>query len=337
MGGSAYSHDDYAARSSVRAAAGKTGFKAFDHDVDIKAGKTEAKVHKTLDPKGVKIRESRDSDTHPVSLPIGVILDTTGSMGEVPVIIQGALPKLMGGFLDDKASGKKYLGDAYPAILIGAVDDFYAQSHYDGNGALQVGQFESGIEIDDNLTNLWITQNGGGTYEESYDLALYFFARHTAHDHWDKRHKKGYLFLIGDEHLYPSVDKTAVLKIIGDHLQDNIPAEDILKEAKKQYHVFFIIPNLSHHYHDTSLERYWVNLLGQQHVLKLEDPRKICEMIVSAVAISEHHAKMEDLTEDGIVDGAMSKALAVLATERGIAVNVEGLPPVSGAAGASRL
>jgi hypothetical protein len=337
MGSSNYSRDDYDARANLRSSTAKSkGINytsaVFAYDHDIKTGKTSAKVHDTLNPFKAN-RESRDSTEHPVTVPIGVILDTTGSMGQVPIIIQEKLSHLMGAFLEDKASGKKYLGDGYPAICIGAVDDYDAQRGYDGAGSLQVGQFESGLEIDDNLSNLWLTGNGGGTYSESYQLGLYFFAKHTAHDHWDKRHRKGYLFIIGDEHTYPKVEKEEVAKIIGDNLQADLDTADIIKEAQKRYHVFFIIPNLSSYYGDPELEKYWVKLLGQQNVLKLEDPKKVCEMIVGAVAISEEHIGIDDLAADLGVDGSLSAALVPLAKAGLVAHSAEGLSAVAGDVG----
>src|SRR4051812_34490637 len=111
MGSSSFSRDDYAARSSYRVA---TDTPVFTHDADIRAGKVDSKVHKSLSPREVKLRESRDSVEHPVVVPVVVMMDVTGSMSGTPVIFQAKLPSLMGHFLEDKASGKKYLGDGYP-------------------------------------------------------------------------------------------------------------------------------------------------------------------------------------------------------------------------------
>lgn len=321
MGGSAYSSHDYSARSSLRSDRAKsTGISidsaTFAYDHDIKTGKTDAKVHSSLSPKGVKIRESRDSAAHPVTLPIVVLLDTTGSMAGVPVIIQQNLTRLMGCFLDDKASGKKYIGDSYPAIMVGAVDDYDAQAGRGHEGTLQIGQFESGIEIDDNLTNLWLTRNGGGTYDESYEMGMYFVARKTAHDNYEKRGRKGYMFIIGDEHAYKTVSAEQVNNVIGDTIQSDISTKDILAELKERYHVFFILPNMTSHYADAALERHWVDLLGQQNVIKLKDPEKICECIVGAVAICEENVGLDDLLADGVVS-AGDKALALLAKSVG--------------------
>lgn len=331
MGGSSFSRDDYKARSTFRSA---TSTPVFAHTAAISAGKTAAKVHPSLSPKGLKIRESRDSVEHPVTVPIITLLDTTGSMMRVPEKIELALPKLMGHFLDDKASGKRYLGDGYPAIMIAAVDDYEAQVQHGrgGEGALQAGQFESGMEIDQNLENLWLTGNGGGTYQESYELGLYMAARHTAHDHMDKRGKKGYMFIIGDEHAYPRVKRDEVQAVFDFTIQDNIPFEQILSEAKDLYHVFFVIPNMTSHYHDELLERYWVGFLGQQNVLKLDNPDKICELIVSAVAICEQHATLDDLSADGIAVDALAGALVPLSKSAGTGLathSAAGLPAVS--------
>ncbi len=341
MGGSSFSRDDYNSRSTYRAAA---SIPVFKHDDDIKTGKVVASVHPSLDPFGVKIREARDSDAHPVSVPVAIMLDTTGSMQEVPRMIEKALPKLMGHFLEDKASGKKYLGEGYPAILISAVDDFDAMSMGGSSkGTLQVGQFESGMEIDQNLENLWLTGNGGGTYHESYELGLYFMARHTAHDHMDKRGRKGHLFIIGDEHAYADVGADEVKSVIGDTLESDITLEEILEEAQEMYHVFFVIPNMTSYYDDKNLEKWWVQRLGQQNVLKLEDPSKICELIVSAVAICEEHVGLDEIVSDGVgagVDGALvplarQVMYAKNADNHPTAYSASALPEVKGDAGGS--
>ena len=84
---------------------------------------------------------------------------------------------------------------------------------------LQVGEYESDNRIDENVEKLVLEGGGGGQITESYELGLYFMARHTAIDCFEKRGKHGYCFIIGDEMPYPKVRKTHINKLIGDGLE----------------------------------------------------------------------------------------------------------------------
>lgn len=296
MGGTSWSRDTYSDRVTSRAL---TNTPVFAYTAAIKEGTVEAKVNQFFDPQGIRIRESRDSDIHPVTIPVAVWLDVTGSMLQVPAVIEAQLPKLMGLFTGEAPSQKKYLGDGYPAILVGAIDDY--KCFRQGRGSLQMGQFESGIEIDDMLEQLWLTGNGGGGEpEESYELALYMMARHTAHDHMDKRNAKGYCFLIGDEKAYPQVKASQVKDVIGDGLQEDISIKAILDEVKKSWECFFVIPGNTTHYKDRDISGFWVSLLGEANVLRLKSADQICELIVTTVATREKVVSVADLVADGL-------------------------------------
>jgi len=198
MGGSSWSNKSYTNKVRSRASA---GIPTFDYDSKIKSGAASG-VHPDLDIKG-KIREARDSAAHPESKPIGVVFDVTGSMRDVPARMQKKLPELMGLILR-----KGYLKD--PQICFGAVGDTYSDQY-----PLQIGQFESGIEMDDNLTKVVLEGNGGGQNRESYQNALYYFAHRTSCDAWEKRGQKGYIFMTGDEHPYLTSTRLELEKHIG--------------------------------------------------------------------------------------------------------------------------
>lgn len=331
MGGSTYSHDDYTARAAFKKS---TGAPTFAHHDAVRTGKAKG-VHPSLSPKGVKIREARDSAAHPISVPIALLNDLTGSMQSVPIVLQAQEPKLMGMFLKDRADGKTYLHGGYPAIMIAGCDDYF---HQGAEGALQVGQFESGLEIDDNLTNLWLTGNGGGNWAESYDLFLYFLARHTAHDHFEKRGRKGHAFVICDEPLFEKVSAEAVREVIGDNLEGkDIPIKTIIEEVQAKYWLHCIIPNQTSHYNDPRLRKGWKDAIGAESVLLLDDPTLICELIVSTVALCEGAVDLDDLAADNLATGAVHNALIPLSKSMGEVSrhSAAGLPTIAGAAGGS--
>ena len=306
MGSSRWSDDFYSERARERKATGTADF-AYSKAVTSKP-RHEQKTHEKLDPKGVRIRESRDSAAHPESLAIGVMLDVTGSMSHVPVIVQSALPKLMG-----MLTGKGIV--AHPQILFGAVGD--ARSD---RGSLQVGQFESGIEMDEDLRNFWLENGGGGGEpQESYQNAVYFFARHTSTDCFEKRGKKGFLFLMGDERPYPNVLRSEIQAICGDGLEADISTAEIVREAQAKYHVFYIMPDGTSHAGDPSIIGSWTQLLGADHVLRLTDAAFVCETIAATIGLTEGTATLQSVTE-GLVGRAADVVQAVvrpLATQAG--------------------
>jgi hypothetical protein len=178
MGGGSWSHDYYEDVAKERATSGASTF-AY-HDAVKSKPISEQKVHARLDPKGVRVRESRDSLEHPESLPIAIILDVTGSMQRVPVGVQKSLPNM------HKLASKVGIRDAH--FLFGAIGDEFAD-----RGSLQIGQFESDNRMDEDLEHFWLEGGGGGGQpRESYQNAIYFFARHTELDSLIKRGKKGY-------------------------------------------------------------------------------------------------------------------------------------------------
>ncbi|MBC6461934.1 hypothetical protein [Actinomadura sp. HBU206391] len=301
MGSGRWSTDVYDAASRYRAA---TGQSAFAHS---ESGATT--VHPDLDPHGVTVRECRDSGEHPESVPFAVLFDVTGSMGIVPQALQTKLPDLLGLLLR-----QGYV--EHPQILFGAIGDATCD-----RAPLQIGQFESDNRMDDDLGKILLEGGGGGQMRESYELAMYFMARHTALDCFEKRGRRGYLFIIGDELAYPRVDGRQVARIVGDQLGEHIRTETILTELRRMYDVYFIIPSGGYHSGDERLLRFWRDLLGE-HVIRLDDPAAVCETIALTVGLAEEAIDLDEglghLRETGSdAVAAVSRALTSSAGGRG--------------------
>jgi hypothetical protein len=317
MGGSNWSTDAYNEAARLRKKAGKSD---FAYDRAVRSSRTW-KIHPTLDPKGVKFRESRDSDAHPRSNSIAVFFDETGSMGGIPRVFQRKLAELMNILLV-----KGYIQD--PQILFGAFGDATCD-----RVPLQVGQFESGVEMDEHLRNFILEGGGGGTNHESYELALYFLARHTSIDCWEKRGRKGYAFLIGDEKAYAAVNKQQVENLIGDMLEENIALRQIIAEVQRRYHFFFIFPRNASHGSDKGIQNFWLDLLGQ-NVIFLDDENAVSETIALTIGLTENAINLaegeKDLSEAGASTGAIkaaAKALGSYASSKSaIATIGEALP-----------
>jgi hypothetical protein len=304
MGSGNWSTNVYDAAARYRAASG-TGAFAYSDGVTASAPRSTWTAHPSLDPSGLTVRESRDSDEHPASLAIAVLFDVTGSMGGVPRALQTKLPDLFGLLLR-----KGYT--EHPQILFGAVGDATCD-----RVPLQLGQFESDNRTDEDLGNILLEGGGGGQMTESYELALYAMARHTALDCHEKRGRRGYLFLIGDEMPYGKVKAREVRAVLGDRdIRQDIPVTEILAELRRRYHVYYILPAGTSYSGNTEVLGLWRKLLGQ-NVIELDDLDAVCETIALTVGLGEEAidlaAGLADLADVGSTAGAsVGRALAPL-------------------------
>lgn len=279
MGGSSWSNHEYTARATLRSA---KGIDTFSYSKDVHSGVKPRVVHGSLDPKKIKgVRESRDSKEHPHSTPIALGLDVTGSMHVVPQHLQKDLAKLM-----DLLLVKGYCED--PAILISAIGDCKSDSV-----PFQVGQFESGIEIENDLTNLFLEGGGGGTKSESYEVFLYFLAEKTSIDSLIKRGKKGYAFIIGDEKSYEP-NTSDLHKVFGEPPEEVTSLRSLVERVKEKYNLFFIIPTETSWGRDKEHQNYWRDLVGAQQVLLVDDTRQIVPLIATTIGLMEEAVDLED-------------------------------------------
>ena len=314
------------------------GTDPFTHTAAIRSGRTRAGAHPTLNPFGVKRREARDSTDHPNSNPIAVLFDVTGSMGAIPTILQQKLGGLMTLLVK-----KSYVED--PQILFGGIGDATCD-----RVPLQIGQFESDNRMDECLTNIYLEGGGGGQKQESYDLAMYFMARKVALDSVEKRGKRGYLFMIGDELYREYVSRHAVEHVIGDGPEADIPIQEIVAELKEKFEVYFIIPLAGGTYgRDPEIYRKWSALLGKDRVLRIEGMDNICEVIGLTIGLAEGTLDtvadgiddLDDVGTDSAAKKSISTALAPIAV--GGALTAHGgkasaaLPDIAGGGGIERL
>ncbi len=293
MGSGIWSASTYSSRVEKRRAAGKD---VFEYSAAAKSS-GNLRVHQTLDPYGLQVRESRDSAEHPASNSIIIALDETGSMNRVIRGIHGDLPQLFHLLL-----GRKYI--PHPQILFAGFGDAVSDQV-----PLQVGQFESDNRMDENLENIILEGNGGPYGMESYELMMFVAARHTAIDCFEKRGRKGYLFMIGDEMAYPGVKSAEVQQLLGYSPQTNIPLAQIIAEVQEKYHFYFIIPAGASGGKDPKILTYWQDLLGAQYVIRLENPDDVSETIGLAIGLNEGTIGLDDGAQHLAELGANSEAI----------------------------
>lgn len=338
MGGGKWTDDAYVDRAAYRSF---NKLDPFDYSSKVASGAVPRAAHPTMDPKTVAgpkspfvgnvMRESRDSDGHPDSLAIGVIFDITGSMGQIPVVLQTKLAALMRLLI-----AKGYA--PHPQLLFGAIGD--ANPPDPNTVPLQVGQFESDITLEDNLTNIYLEGKGGSQHHETYELAHYFFTRHTSIDCFEKRGLRGYFFTIGDEAFYPTVKRQFVKEFIGDDLETDIPTEMIVRELEEKYNVFHIHAQQGSYKDDPKVLDPWKSLLGER-LLLLDDAKDVAELIALTIGVNEGTTDIDAGSHDLAAVGASAstvksvrEALIPFAGSTAIAKgSIVNLPPSKSAKG----
>jgi hypothetical protein len=198
-------------------------------------------VHPDLNPYG-KVRECMNLT------PIVVAMDVTRSRGDDSRVIYAKLPMFIG-----QIELRGYVPG--PAISFAAIGDATSGDR----APLQVGQFEADNRLDAVLAKIWLEEGGGGSGQESYELAAYYYARHTrlaAHE----RGEKGYFFFLGDEGFYPQVSGSQIRRILGHEpptgigagergepfeYDQDVDAAQIFAELREKFHTFLIFPQKS--------------------------------------------------------------------------------------------
>ncbi len=180
-------------------------------------------VHAALDPSGGP-REVNNIT------PIVVALDVTRSRGDDTRLLYDRLPELM-----DLLEALEYVEG--PGISFAAIGDATVDK-----APLQVGQFEADNRLDAVLKNIWIEEGGGGTGQESYELAAWYYAQTNCVRLLSGEGGKGFFFFVGDEGFYPQVSASHIDAVLGGGAQGDIDTAEAFARLQDKFHTFLIFP-----------------------------------------------------------------------------------------------
>lgn len=225
------------------------------------------------------MRECRDSDEHPNTLPVILALDVTGSMGSSAVAVAKQLGKIMESIYSDKT-----VSDVEFCMM--AIGDLA----YDAS-PIQMGQFESDIRIAEQLDAIYFEGHGGGNNYESYTAAWYMGLNHCDLD-CQKRGRKGIIITLGDELPNPYLPKSGrssgLAFVTGDKLQGDVETTELLPQVREKFDVYHISVNdrnSSYEYNNRTgkVDTQWRELLGENSyfVCGLNDLGKTISNIVT--------------------------------------------------------
>lgn len=248
-------YDFRSARAHYDAHAGRS----YDAAVSKNVGKTDL------------IPEFVESISHS---PLVIACDVTGSMGEWPATIFSKLP-----YLD--LEGKEYLGEDME-ISFAAVGDMFSDQY-----PLQVRPFCSGKDMEVRLKELIVEAGGGGTSQESYDLAALYYAKNCK----IPNAVKPIFIFIGDEGLYEFIAEDGAKTYCNVILENKrtTPAVQILDELKQRFSVYLIrkpynCDGNSTNSRNDAIQKQWEDILGADHVCPLPEAGRVVDVIFGILA-----------------------------------------------------
>lgn len=204
--------------------------------------------------------------------PLVIACDVTGSMGESPAVIFSKLP-----YLD--LEGKEYLGEDME-VSFAAVGDCYSDTY-----PLQVTEFVKGTDMKKSLEKMVIEAGGGGSCQESYDLAALYYSKNV-----EMPNAVHPIFIfIGDEKFYDFVDKDSA-KTYAHVDVGRLPIAKVIKELQSKYSVYAIrqaykkVGKNEMSDIDQEIHKQWADLLGEDHMAFLQKPDRVVDVIFGILA-----------------------------------------------------
>ena len=236
------------------------------------------------------VRECRDSDEHPNTVPVILGLDVTGSMGSSAVEVAKKINVIMTN-LYEKCKDIEFM-------IMGIGDLAY------DNAPIQISQFESDVRIAEQLDKIYFEGGGGGNGFESYTAAWYMGTRHTDLDCL-RRGEKGIIITMGDELLNPYLPKSKLNYVTGDMLERDVETKNLFNEAQEKFDIYHLVVKHDWYSDDQSEKNFksFANIIGEENVkiVNLETiSGTIIEIIMNKYNNSTKFSENENLGRDTI-------------------------------------
>ncbi len=257
----------------------------LDRDLTEQQLFTQRRLHPMLDPKNV-VRECRDSEDHPATVPVILALDVTGSMGAASAEVAKKMNQVML-TLYDRIKDVEFL-------VMGIGDLSYDRA------PIQMSQFESDIRIAEQLDMVYLEHGGGGNAFESYTAAWYMGLHHTDLDAW-KRGRKGLIITMGDEPLNPYLPAKPLAAAVGDGLQADVETRALYAEAARKFDIchMHVLHGQGNRYFD-QVRNTFGKLLPAGRLISV-DVEGISDALIRV--IEEHAKKPGDVRHDEVMSG----------------------------------
>lgn len=200
-----------------------------------------------------------------------VVLDVTGSMQEWPQEIFKRLPLLYADLV-------KYFGSDDVEVLFIAHGDASGSDRY----PIQVGRFAKGPDLDAILASL--EREGGGSGRQSERESQELVAYHLVARVDTKSAQNVLAFFVTDEAGYDVIDANQVDRYLGAPMNRELAqTQAVFARLSISADVYAVVCDTKSYDHPIA-PKWWQGMLGGEHVLFLDDARRIVDVLLGVVA-----------------------------------------------------
>lgn len=231
--------------------------------------------------------------------PVGIVIDGTGSMKDWPRTLRDKSMMFTGqvrcqNYLQDPAFNLSVIGDANPSNWGGPPDQ----------APIQMSEFVVDNESFKALTaRLYLEGGGGGHAKESYELAMYAYARRVQL----VEPGKGYIFILGDEGYYEVTKAEHLKRHFGEASPSSIQTSDIIAELKGKFRVFKIHINTNGYPEDEhKIRQQWQAAFGE-HFIYLPDPNAVVDVMLGCIARTGGTRSLDEYIDQDMVERGQTK------------------------------
>ena len=149
---------------------------------------------------------------------------------------------------------------------------------------------------------MYLEGGGGGNGKESYELAAYFYSKHTKLNNTSLP----FFFITGDEFMYDELTKKTIKHIIGEEEEvksESLPSAEIWKGLMEKYNVFYL-----HKYYrtpeiDEKVVKQWSSILGSSRVLQMTNPKACVDVMLGILALTSSSRTLPEYINDMKIRG----------------------------------
>ena len=196
------------------------------------------------------------------------VQDVTGSISAWLEEIFKRLPLL---YLD----AVKYLGTDDVEILFIAYGDVRGDRY-----PIQVARFGRGPELDPILASFELEGGGMGQGTESPEVVAYYILKQVD----TSSAQNVFAYFTTDESGCDRIDSRATQKYLGIGVDEELEETRTVFQLLKRRMQVFCILRRTQDYRPEPIRAWWESMLGVEHVLHLDDPRRVVDILLGTLA-----------------------------------------------------